>query len=195
MVHTMGTEELVVLVDDSGNRIGEAPKHSVHHSSTPLHLAFSCYLIDESGACLMTRRSLSKLTWPGVWTNSVCGHPSPHEPTEDAVIRRVTQELGAHAENLRLVSPNFRYRAVDSSGVVENEICPVYIADFVGPLSPDHAEVAEWEWVSPAALIEATELAPFLFSPWMAEQLADPQLRTSLMLGRQSPTSREDVRS
>jgi isopentenyl-diphosphate delta-isomerase len=40
-------EELVVLVDEGGKEIGTAAK--VHHEATPLHRAFSCYLVDGDG--------------------------------------------------------------------------------------------------------------------------------------------------
>jgi isopentenyl-diphosphate Delta-isomerase len=42
-------EELVVLVDEAGKEIGTAAKASVHHEATPLHRAFSCYLVDGDG--------------------------------------------------------------------------------------------------------------------------------------------------
>ena len=64
------SEELVVLVSPDGRAIGTAPKATVHHADTPLHLAFSVYLYDDSGSLLVTQRALGKATFPGVWTNS-----------------------------------------------------------------------------------------------------------------------------
>ncbi|MFC5339069.1 isopentenyl-diphosphate Delta-isomerase [Leucobacter denitrificans] len=165
------TVERVVLVDESGNPIGSEEKASVHTDSTPLHLAFSCYLFNEDGNVLVTRRALSKRTWPGVWTNSFCGHPQPGESTEDAVERRARQELGTTINNLRIVDPDFKYHATDASGIVENEICPVYEATISGTLAPHPGEVSEWQWIAPAALAKAAVLTPFAFSPWMVLQL------------------------
>ena len=88
LLDVMTTNELVVLVDDEGRQVGTAAKASVHTAETPLHLGFSCYLFDDAGRVLLTRRALNKKTWPGVWTNSVCGHPAPDEEPEDAVRRR-----------------------------------------------------------------------------------------------------------
>ncbi|MGB0970415.1 MAG: isopentenyl-diphosphate Delta-isomerase, partial [Mycobacterium sp.] len=104
-------EELVVLLDSAGHHIGAAPKSEVHHSSTPLHLAFSCYLFDDTRRVLLTRRSLGKRAFPGIWTNSVCGHPGPGEPVSEAVTRRATHELGVDIAELRCVLPDFRYHA------------------------------------------------------------------------------------
>lgn len=163
--------EHVVLVDESGTQVGTMPKDRVHSGSTPLHMAFSCYLFDAQGNLLLSRRALSKKTWPGVWTNSFCGHPQPGEATTDALHRRADQELGARVRTVELVAPEFRYRAEDASGIVENEICPVYTAVLDSGLNPHPDELMQWEWIHPAQLRAAAASAPFLFSPWMVSQL------------------------
>ncbi|RYB91684.1 isopentenyl-diphosphate Delta-isomerase [Nocardioides oleivorans] len=137
--------ELVVLLDEEGRPTGTADKARVHHQDTPLHLAFSCYLFDERGNVLVTQRAIGKRTFPGVWTNSCCGHPGPGEPMEAAVRRRVEQELGVTPRDLKLVLPRFRYRA-EQAGVVENEMCPVFVATVDESLAPDPSEVEATVW-------------------------------------------------
>ncbi|WKD58883.1 isopentenyl-diphosphate Delta-isomerase [Corynebacterium caspium] len=174
--------ELVVLAAPDGTPTGTAPKASVHTADTPLHFAFSAFLQNSAGELLITRRALSKLTWPGVWTNSFCGHPGPDEPLEAAIRRRANQELGidpADLQDIRVVLPDFRYRAVDSSGVVENEICPVFVLRLAAgaEINPVAAEVDSWKWVDPTAVFAAISAVPEVFSPWMAEELAHRELR------------------
>ena len=167
----MTTPEQVVLVDDAGTAIGTADKFAVHSAETALHLAFSCHVYNADGNVLVTRRALGKLTWPGVWTNSFCGHPAPGESQADAIARRGLFELGITVSDLEIVLPDFRYRAVDASGIVENEVCPVFRAVTGDPVVPNPDEVAEFAWVSPESLHAAAVAAPYAFSPWLGWQL------------------------
>ena len=163
--------ELVVLVDEGGAPIGTADKALVHSTETALHLAFSCHVYNPDGLVLVTRRALAKLTWPGVWTNSFCGHPAPGESLDDAITRRAAFELGITVDSIELVLPDFRYRAVDASGIVENEICPVFRASTTDAVAANPDEVSEFAWLAPTALRDAVEAAPFAFSPWLGWQL------------------------
>lgn len=166
-----GAHDEVVLLDEDGSPAGTADRIGVHSHDTPLHLAFSVHLTDEAGRALLTRRALTKATWPGVWTNSCCGHPRPGEAVEDAIPRRVREELGAEITDLRPVLPDFRYRAVDASGMVENEICPVYTATVTSQVDPDPAEVSEIAWAAPQDVAAAVLAVPAVFSPWSAAQI------------------------
>lgn len=119
--------EQIVLLKDIWQPIGAAPKLASHNQETPLHLGFSCYVFNDSGEVLMTRRALEKKVWPGIWINSCCGHPAPDEPMNAAVERRLQYELGLKINNLQLALPKFRYHC-EFYRILENECCPVFVA-------------------------------------------------------------------
>ncbi|HSJ60064.1 MAG TPA: isopentenyl-diphosphate Delta-isomerase [Jiangellaceae bacterium] len=168
----VAADDLVVLLDEAYRPVGSAPKGSVHHRETPLHFAFSCYLFHpDTHEVLITRRSLEKPTWPGVWTNACCGHPKPDEDVVSAAQRRVREELGLTGSELRVVLPRFAYRATDSSGIVENELCPVLIGVADRDPTPDPAEVCAWSWTSWGDLRLVATRAPWAISPWAALQI------------------------
>jgi len=176
----------VVLLDDEGNPVGTAPKSSVHGTETALHLAFSCHVLNAEGQVLVTRRALDKKTWPGVWTNSFCGPPRPAEPLLSAVQRRGEFELGIRVTDIELALPLFRYRAVDAGGIVENEICPVYIARTDDEVAPNPHEVVEARWVDPDELGSSLVTTPWAFSPWLVLQSQQLRLFESPQLQRRA---------
>lgn len=175
--------DMVVLVDAAGGPVGTAPRRSVHGVDTPRHLAFSVHLLAADGRVLITRRALTKRTWPGVWTNAFCGHPRPGEDILDAVRRRAMAELGASVSDLQMVLPDFSYSARDDSGIVENELCPVLVARLDGTLAdltPDPDEVVAWRVVEASTLADVARRAPWAISPWAARQLEHPALRAAI---------------
>jgi len=115
---------------------------------------------------------LTKVTWPGVWTNTVCGHPAPGEDLVSAVRRRAADELGIELSDVRLALPAFRYRAVMPDGVVENEMCPVYVATTDDPPRPDPDEVADVAWTDWAAFRAGVLDGSREVSPWCRDQVA-----------------------
>ncbi|MDS0112261.1 NUDIX domain-containing protein, partial [Enterobacter hormaechei subsp. steigerwaltii] len=68
------------------------------------------------------------------------------------------------------IAPEFRYREADPSGIVENEICPVYAARVTNTLAINDDEVMEYQWVELDALFRALDATPWAFSPWMVQE-------------------------
>ena len=163
-------DPLVVLIDESGRPSGTVPKRTVHGRSTPLHLAFSCYVVDDAGRVLLTRRSPAKRTWPATWTNACCGHPLPGETLRQAVARHLRHELDAQAIDLAVALPSFVYRATMGDGTMEHELCPVVIAT-VDDVALNAAEADAAEWVDWAALVTRARSEPDTLSPWSVAQI------------------------
>jgi isopentenyl-diphosphate delta-isomerase len=146
----MNQPELIVFVDENGQPTGETgPKIESHTRNTKRHLAFSCYVFRRrDNKLLVTRRALSKKVWPGVWTNSFCGHPMPGESIEDAIRRRAAHEVGLEKiQDIRCILPDYTYTTPPFNGIIENEFCPVYIAytaEYQPLLNPEEVESYEW---------------------------------------------------
>lgn len=174
-------QEHVILLNEQGQPCGTLEKYAAHTATTPLHSAFSCWLFNDQGQLLVTRRSLHKKAWPGVWTNSVCGHPQSGETITDAIIRRAHFEMGTEIAELTPVYPDFRYRTADPGGIVENEVCPVYAARVVSQLQPNTDEVMDYQWSELEDVLRALDATPWAFSPWMVLQTANPAARALLL--------------
>ncbi len=178
-----GFNDIVIYVDDEDRPIGTERKLAAHHSETALHRAFSVFLFNKQGELLLQQRAHSKKTWPGVWSNSCCGHPMLHEETDAAVKRRVKDELGMLIASLVPALPDFRYCA-ELNGIVENEICPVYVGVADGEPKPAADEVAETRWVTWDDFLAMVRDPKSGISPWAvleAEELErDGLLRSKL---------------
>jgi isopentenyl-diphosphate delta-isomerase len=144
------TDQIVFVTEDGVPTGLTAPKLASHHERTRLHLAFSCYIFRRSDdALLITRRALDKKVWPGVWTNSVCGHPMPGEVLEDAVRRRAEYELGLPVLiDIKCVVPRYVYRTPAFNGIVEHEFCPILTAAADDDPVPNPLEVDSFQWRS-----------------------------------------------
>jgi len=161
-------EEYVVLVDETDREIGIEKKSRVHSSSTPLHRAFSLFLFSSTKELLLQQRSWTKKTWPGIWSNSCCGHPLPGESYESAVLRRTKFELGIKLHTVTRIS-DYRY-CFSKDGVMENEICPIYIGLYDGDMVPCPDEIQAVQWINWEDWVEKTLRSPDLYTPWCVEE-------------------------
>ena len=161
--------EKIVLVDKNNNVLGTASKLEAHNNNTPLHRAFSLFLFNSEGKLLLQQRSRKKKTWPLVWSNSVCGHPMLNESNIDAVKRRLKFELNIELNEIFEILPNFSYRA-EMNGIVENELCPVYIGftDLKPKVNPD--EVENIKWIKWNNFLKEIKQKPGTYSIWCEEE-------------------------
>lgn len=165
--------EQIVFVDEDGQPTGEVgPKLESHTNATKRHLAFSCYIFRPSdNKFLVTQRAKSKKVWPGVWTNSVCGHPAPGEAIEDAIRRRSQDELGIKAiESITCVVPDYKYTTPPYNGIIENEFCPVYVAWVSADIKRNPAEVEDFMWVSWPEYVRMMTDGHYEISYWAKDQ-------------------------
>jgi isopentenyl-diphosphate delta-isomerase len=169
----VATHEHVVLLDSRGHPDGTAPKSTVHDGATPLHLAFSCHVVDPTGRVLLTRRAATKRTWPATWSNACCGHPQLGETLREAVVRRLDDELGLRPRRLAVALPDFAYRAAMPDGTVEHELCPVVVAEVDEEPAPNLGEVDAVEWWDWERLRRRAQNDPSSLSPWSVQQIAE----------------------
>jgi len=171
----MTETEQIIFVDEQGVATGETgPKLASHTGHTKLHMGFSCYIFRRSDhAFLLTQRALTKKVWPGVWTNSVCGHPGPGETIQAAIMRRAGYELGiTDLQDIQVVLPSYRYTTPLYDGIIENEFCPVYIAYTSQEPAPNHDEVEEYHWLTWNDYTHRLQHDPDTMSYWAKDQYA-----------------------
>ncbi len=163
-------DDMIVYVDEDNNAVGTAPKLAAHDGDTKRHRAFSIFIFNSKGELLLQQRALTKKTWPGVWSNSCCGHVMLHETVINAAKRRLKYELGIVGVDLEVILPDFRYRA-EKDGVVENEICPVLVGFSDAVPAPNPDEVNDVRWVSWGQFVEDVADPANGYSPWAREEV------------------------
>lgn len=162
-------KDYVILVNDRNKSLGTMEKLTAHNANTPLHRAFSVFLFNTKGELLLQQRSKKKKTWPGVWTNSVCGHPKLWERPSAAARRRLQFELGLENVKVVMALPDYRYWA-EKDGIVENEICPVMVGYTDEKPQPNPEEVAAVRWIAWKDWLDEIAKYPDHYSPWCVEE-------------------------
>lgn len=161
-------DDELILVDGLDREIGTATKEHAHRKGQ-MHRAFSIVLTRSGEAgpeLLLAKRSATKYHSAGLWANSCCSHPRAGEDLLDAAYRRLPEELGCNAEDLREVCA-FAYHAEFPNGICEHEYDHVLVGRCVGDVVPNPAEASDVRWVGFDEL--AAELCehPERFAVWV----------------------------
>ena len=160
-------DDMLILVDGLDRETGAATKLQAHIEGT-LHRAFSVVLMrdGESGPeILLAKRSLQKYHSGGLWANSCCSHPRVGEDVVEAAYRRVPEELGCAAVDLRDACA-FVYRAEFDNGLCEHEYDHVVIGCCTGDIVPDPAEASDVRWIDFDTLASELMSEPTKFAAW-----------------------------
>lgn len=160
-------DDMLILVDGRDREVGTATKWQAHAEGL-LHRAFSVVLVrdgEDGPELLLARRSAGKYHSGGLWANSCCSHPRAGEGTVEAAYRRVREELGCEAMDLRETEA-FAYRAVFDNGLVEFEYDHVVVGRCEGDIAPDPDEVSEVRWIGFDALAAELAAEPERFTAW-----------------------------
>ena len=157
-------DEPLILVDAEDREIGHLSKAEAHQGPGVLHRAFSLFVFDERGRALLQRRAAGKRLWPDYWSNTCCSHPRRGESMEQAIHRRLQEELGLRCA-LEFVF-KFEYHAQFDADGAEHELCWVYRGISNDEPAFNRSEISDIRYVEPATLDREIARAPDTFTPW-----------------------------
>lgn len=86
--------EILDIVDENDNVIGQQSKRDVHAGKNILHREVGVLIFDEQNRILLQQRSFKKRFSPGAWTISAIGHVPAGKTPEEAAHMELTEELG-----------------------------------------------------------------------------------------------------
>ena len=155
--------EEVILVDLDDREIGRCEKMAAHKQGL-LHRAFSVFLF-QGERVLLQKRASTKYHCGGLWTNTCCSHPRPEEGLDEAVARRLRDELGIEAPPLKEVTA-FVYRSSFPNGLTEYEYDHVLVGEYNGGWIENLEEVDAARWVSLSELKADLIQNPGRYTPW-----------------------------
>lgn len=134
------------------------------HKQGLLHRAFSVFIFNSRNQLLMQQRALSKYHSPGLWTNTCCSHPRMDEPLEEAVHRRLKEEMGMDCKVEKKF--HFIYKADVANGLIEHEFDHVFIgvSDFEPFINPE--EVEAWKYMNLDEIRKDLKKNPSDYTVW-----------------------------
>jgi isopentenyl-diphosphate Delta-isomerase len=156
--------DTLILVNEADEGVGHLSKMLCHEGRGVLHRAFSLLIFNDRGELLIQQRSAAKRLWPLFWSNSCCSHPRRAETMEQAVHRRLYEELGIRCPLHFLFK--FQYQAQFDDTGAEHELCSVFIGRCTASVNIDTREIFAWRWIAAEALQRELAGGGGNFTPW-----------------------------
>lgn len=165
--------EYIIKVDTSDKEIGRIEKMEAHYTGE-LHRAFSILVFNSKKQLLLQKRHQEKYHSPGLLSNTCCSHPRFLESLQDAIHRRLKEEMGFDCELSEIFS--FTYQVNFDDHLMEHEYDHVFIGFYDGEVIPNKEEVEEYKWVDMNQLKEEMSLNPELYTYWFKCLMARPEI-------------------
>ncbi|MBC7744667.1 MAG: isopentenyl-diphosphate Delta-isomerase [Flavobacterium sp.] len=162
--------DLLILVDENDNEVGEMDKLEVHLTST-LHRAFSIFIFNSKRELLLQQRAESKYHSGGLWSNTCCSHPCKGEKTFDTINRRLKEEMGIKCKIGFKFS--FIYKTLFDNGLSEHELDHVYFGLSNDIPKPNPLEVQNYKYITLADLENDLIINPTNYTSWLTICLPD----------------------
>jgi len=143
-------DELLPIVDRKDHPIGQIKRKEAHLRPDIIHRAISVLIFDESGQLLIQKRSMTKDTCPGFWSESVGGHVGVNEGYQEVAVREVYEELGVQIHQSHLT----KVGKIITLSEWEQEMTMVFCFSIPSttPLKPNKEEISEITYIDKRAL-------------------------------------------
>ena len=102
----MSSDELLDLVDENDNIIGEIWKSKANTDPNVIHREVALLIYDDQNRVLIQKRSMKKKNDPGLWIISVAGHVPKGMTPLQAAHMELEEELGFNTK-LRFINKYF----------------------------------------------------------------------------------------
>jgi len=155
---------MLILVDEHDQPVGQMDKEQVHQLGL-LHRAFSVFIFNTKGELLLQQRAKEKYHSPNLWTNTCCSHPRVGEELNDAVVRRLKEEMGLIAPTKFLF--HFIYETKFKNNLTEHEFDHVYYGVSDELPKPNMHEVKDYKYMDIKSLQTDIESHPEKYTVWL----------------------------
>jgi len=157
-------KEEVILVDKNDKKIGVEEKLKAHLLGKR-HRAFSVFVFNDKGELLIQKRAKEKYHSGGLWANTCCSHPRPQEKLEQAVKRRLKEELGISLKKIKKIGKIYYKSKIGT--LTENEIDHIFVAFWNGKPKINKKEVEKIKWIKLNDLKKEIKKNPEKFAVWL----------------------------